>query len=188
MDLYRDRLVAAALHALRNTGVRRTTVRDLAAAAGLSTGAFYKFFPSKEALFFEVYDQAEERIKAEFTAALQSSQQVTPPTLQLAVKQLLRSESAQALLHLIRTDEMDYLIGSLDAERMEQHRQKDLAFVQHVLGALRSRGLHVKIGVELLQDFVQALLVLYYEHDQYAQHADTIIDAFIDTLVGQAIA
>ena len=38
-------------------GMRRTTVEQLAAAAGISKGAFYKFYDTKELLFFEVLEE-----------------------------------------------------------------------------------------------------------------------------------
>ena len=40
-------------------GIRKTNVEDLTSAAGISKGAFYLFFDSKEALFFEILGQFE---------------------------------------------------------------------------------------------------------------------------------
>jgi AcrR family transcriptional regulator len=38
-------------------GVRKTSVKDIVSAAGISTGAFSKFYDSKELLFFEVIEE-----------------------------------------------------------------------------------------------------------------------------------
>ena len=52
----RDALVAAARHEFAKKGLRGARVEDITSACGLSKGAFYLHFPSKEALFGELVD------------------------------------------------------------------------------------------------------------------------------------
>ena len=47
---------AAARHAAEE-GMRKTTVDELTVEAGISKGAFYKFYPSKEHLFLDMLEQ-----------------------------------------------------------------------------------------------------------------------------------
>jgi AcrR family transcriptional regulator len=53
----RRHLLERALVLFRDRGVDATTMRDIAKAAGLSLGAAYYYFPSKEALVFAYYEQ-----------------------------------------------------------------------------------------------------------------------------------
>jgi AcrR family transcriptional regulator len=46
----KHRIEAAALHLFAQKGVAETSVRDIAAAAGVSDGALYRHFPSKDEL------------------------------------------------------------------------------------------------------------------------------------------
>lgn len=188
MERFRSKLIEAAFDALKDKGVRKTTVGELAKAAGLSTGAFYKFFPSKEALFFTVYDRTEERLKTEVLSTLQTSADMSPLALRLIVKQVLRSETMQALFRLMRKEEFDYMLRSTDAALVEQHIQKDHQFAQDALDQLRAKGLDVQIEEGLLLDYLFALFVLCYEKEQYARHAEQIIDTFIDTIVAAITA
>jgi AcrR family transcriptional regulator len=55
-DATRRHLLERALALFQDKGVDATTMRDIAAAAGLSLGAAYYYFPSKEALIFAFYD------------------------------------------------------------------------------------------------------------------------------------
>lgn len=66
-DATRRRLLGRALKLFQQRGVDGTTMRDVARAAGLSLGAAYYYFPSKEALLFAYYDanQAEAEAMAE---------------------------------------------------------------------------------------------------------------------------
>src|SRR5688572_6450905 len=55
-DATRRHLLDRALLLFRERGVEATTMRDIAKAAGLSLGAAYYYFPSKEALVFAYYE------------------------------------------------------------------------------------------------------------------------------------
>lgn len=58
-----DRALRQAADAsLRRSGVRGTTVDQLVAAAGISKGAFYTFYRSREALLWEVVKEEERRL------------------------------------------------------------------------------------------------------------------------------
>jgi len=52
-EAIQEKLLDAAEAFLSTTGIRKTTVEDLAKAAGISKGAFYSFYESKEVLFWE---------------------------------------------------------------------------------------------------------------------------------------
>jgi len=49
-----ERLLARGRELFARYGLDKTTVEELAQAAGIAKGTFYRFFPSKEALFGEV--------------------------------------------------------------------------------------------------------------------------------------
>lgn len=53
----RERIYAAALTLFRERGFDATTMRDIAAAAGMSLGAAYHYFPSKDAIVHAYYDR-----------------------------------------------------------------------------------------------------------------------------------
>lgn len=54
----RERIVLAARELIAGGGLRKTQIGPVAARAGLSTGALYKYFPSKTDLFIEVLREA----------------------------------------------------------------------------------------------------------------------------------
>jgi AcrR family transcriptional regulator len=55
-EVTRQRLLGCALKLFSRRGVEATTMREIARAAGLSLGAAYYYFPSKEALMFAYYE------------------------------------------------------------------------------------------------------------------------------------
>ena len=55
-DATRRKLLERALKLFQQRGVEATTMRDIAKASGMSLGAAYYYFPSKEALVFAYYE------------------------------------------------------------------------------------------------------------------------------------
>lgn len=62
MGIIRERLKNEARKNAKTIGMRKTTVDQLAESAGISKGAFYKFYASKELLFFELMEEWHEEI------------------------------------------------------------------------------------------------------------------------------
>src|SRR5260370_42271139 len=55
----RDLILQTALKLFRGCGLEITTMRDIARAAEVATGAAYYYFPSKEAIGSAYYDQVQ---------------------------------------------------------------------------------------------------------------------------------
>ena len=56
----RRQILDTALQLFRQRGFEATTVRDIASGAGLSLGAAYYYFPSKEAIVAACYDYVQQ--------------------------------------------------------------------------------------------------------------------------------
>jgi AcrR family transcriptional regulator len=70
-DATRRHLLERALELFQKHGVEATTMRDIAKAAGMSLGAAYYYFPSKEALVFAFYEENQEAVeRIELTGSL----------------------------------------------------------------------------------------------------------------------
>ena len=61
-DATRRTLLERALKLFQQHGVEATTMRDIAAAAGMSLGAAYYYFPSKDALLFAYYEDNQDAV------------------------------------------------------------------------------------------------------------------------------
>jgi AcrR family transcriptional regulator len=66
----RARILHAALDLFRSQGFDQTTMREIAAAAGVSLGSAYYYFDSKEALVMAFYERASDEILPRIEAAL----------------------------------------------------------------------------------------------------------------------
>ena len=71
----RTQLIAACKKSWATHGYKKTSVAELSATVGISTGAFYGFYPNKEALFCDVMDDFQKSTRRMFDDTLS-----TPPT------------------------------------------------------------------------------------------------------------
>jgi len=69
----RRQIVETALALFRARGLEATTIRDIAASAGLSLGAAYYYFKSKEAIVGAYYDYVQQEHQARARAAFAAS-------------------------------------------------------------------------------------------------------------------
>jgi len=66
----RNRILSAALNLFRDRGFDETSMREIAAGAGVAIGAAYYYFDSKEALVMAFYHQANDAMQETIEAAL----------------------------------------------------------------------------------------------------------------------
>lgn len=64
------KILEAALEMFRRDGFEAATMRDIAARAGVATGAAYYYYPSKEALVMDFYRRTNQEMQPEIEASL----------------------------------------------------------------------------------------------------------------------
>ncbi len=74
--LTRSQILAAAYTLFSTTGYASTGVAEICAAAGVSKGAFYHHFPSKQAVFLAILDEWLQGLDQSFLLARQEEQSV----------------------------------------------------------------------------------------------------------------
>src|SRR5271165_7154252 len=72
-DETRARILGAAMDLFRRRGFEETTMREIAAEAGVATGAAYYYFDSKDAIVLAFYDQATHELEPLLEEALTGS-------------------------------------------------------------------------------------------------------------------
>jgi AcrR family transcriptional regulator len=73
-NLINRRLMDEGMRMFSTFGLKKTSVEELANAAGISKAAFYLFFDSKEALFMDVVEVAELHFRSDVLAELETAQ------------------------------------------------------------------------------------------------------------------
>ncbi|MES1026507.1 TetR/AcrR family transcriptional regulator [Gloeocapsa sp. BRSZ] len=72
-DQYRKELLTKCFDLFATQGYGAVTMRQIAKELGVSTGTLYHYFPSKQALFWQLYDELNERDTASMNAVLNNT-------------------------------------------------------------------------------------------------------------------
>lgn len=124
-DSIRSALKEAAHKCAATFGMRKTTVDQLAESAGISKGAFYKFYESKELLFFEILEDWHTEIYNAAWEKWQSCPQL--PDVQRASETLLyvcRMWDQNGILNFYEND-LPYLLRKIPQDILDQHYDSD---------------------------------------------------------------
>ena len=157
-------------------GMRKTSVEQLTEAAGISKGSFYKFFDSKELLFFAVLEDIH---AACFTAAQKSLREnaALPPAdrVTAAVLAACRWLSETKAFVFIEND-ADFLLRRLPEDVKAAHYHDDET---HIRALLEAGGLQPKGGIALAAATVRGLILTVSHQGQigalYPQVLETLV-------------
>ena len=170
-------------------GLRRTNVEDLTGAVGISKGAFYLFFDSKEELFFEII----RRFEAEYRAEVFDDAPAPGVAPRERVRRLLeRAFSAwrsSPLFTRFQEEDLEHLRRRLPPEALEAGLRDDEAFVAELLDRWRSEGMPVASDPAMVTALMRALFYVSlhaadFDPAVYPRLIELLIDLAAGHLVG----
>ena len=187
-ELIRSKLLQKGREYFEKYGLRKTSVEDLTRAAGISKGAFYIFFDSKEELFLEIL----EAFEADFREGLfgYAFQPGTPA--RESFKNLLRtalvSWDRYPLLKSFDKEEFEYLVRKIPPERVQAHVNRDDAFVGEFMEKWKREGRTMRGDPQTVSGLMKALFFVSLHKDDfgkdvYPETMELLINLVADYLI-----
>jgi len=146
-------------------GLKKTSVDELAAAAGISKGAFYLFFKSKEELFLEILEELERNFRAGIFNLASSPKKNTRLLLASLLNNALLTWDEFPLLKNLSLADFDYLIRKLPPDRIQKHINQDDDFVNDFLERIKSEGIVVKAPPSVISNLMKSLFFVSLHRD-----------------------
>ncbi len=153
----REALLASGRERFTRFGVRKTTVDELTADAGIAKGTFYRFYESKELLYLEVLEEAEERIRGGLMQGIRDGAGVG-----YVLSAFLHGLEQEPLFsHIVQPGEMEYLVSRVGAERLQVHMKRDREELLDMVIEMQHRGaVSENIEAEVLVELLRALIAI----------------------------
>ncbi|MEM9495366.1 MAG: TetR/AcrR family transcriptional regulator [Pseudomonadota bacterium] len=130
----RTRLKAFGRARFAADGVLKTSIEDITAAAGIAKGSFYKFFPSKELLFFDLLEEAQNEIRARLTDDAPAPSKRSRKAFEKALWSVFERICENPLIQFMgRESELISIMRKVPAERLQAHKQEDQAFLDGLI-------------------------------------------------------
>ena len=146
-------------------GLRKTNVEDLAQAAGISKGAFYLFYESKEALFMDVAEQAESLFRREVLAVIDLPGLSARARLVAVFKTAFSLFKTLPILQFLTGRDYEMLFRTIPAEKLHEHLASDRVFIETLVSRCREAGIPIQARTEEISGLLYALVLTIMHED-----------------------
>jgi AcrR family transcriptional regulator len=169
-ELIRERLLEQGTKQFSTYGLKKTNVEELAEAAGISKGAFYLFYESKEALFMDVTELAEERFRQEVLAAIDLPGPSPRARLYAILKKAFSLWKTIPLLQVFTRSDYELLYRRVPAEKIQEHLSNDRIFITELVTRCREAGIPIVAQPEEITGLLYALFLSILHADDFGAY------------------
>lgn len=181
-EIVRLKLIDAAEKFLATTGIKKTSVEEIAKAAGISKGAFYLFYDSKELLFLDALEREQMRTHEEILRRVAQAATVQEGFV-TAVVQMYRSYVTKPWLIAIAGEDYEILLRRIPPERIAQHIELDDATTRRLFEMI-GRGLTIE--PELLSAALRMLFMgILHRKEVGERWADGAFELMVTAIAAQ---
>jgi AcrR family transcriptional regulator len=164
-ELIRKRLVKEGYKQFSAYGLKKTNIEELARAAKISKGAFYLFYESKETLFMDVAELAEQRFRQEILAMIDQPGPSPRARLCAIFQKAFALVKTIPVLQFFTGGDYDLLFRRVPAEKLKEHLANDRAFFEELVTRCRDAGIPIRARPEELVSLLYPLVLAVLRED-----------------------
>jgi len=150
-------------------GLKKTNIEEIAKAAGISKGAFYSFYESKEALLMNVIEQAEIRVRQEIWAVIDLPGPSPRARLFAILKKAFTLFEAIPILQFCTGNDYDLLFSRIPAEKLQEHLASDQRFIDELIIRCQNAGIPIQIQSEQITALLYPLVLAFLHKDDLSR-------------------
>lgn len=170
-------------------GLQKTSINEITKNVGIAPGTFYKFYNSKEELYFDILEKEEKQIKKQFLRVdIKKGNQPKQ-----AIKNLLRRvintiETNSLIRQLYFENNMEAMLRKLPPERLEEHFKNDSDALSPLIKEWQKEGVFLDESPEVIAGVLRSLFVLTLHQKEigeeiYQETMELYIDLIVEGLV-----
>ncbi len=169
-ELIRKRLLEQGYKQFSAYGLKKTNIGELADTVGISKGAFYSFYTSKEALFMDVIEEAEERVRQEILAVIDQPGPSPRARLLAILKKALTLFKEIPNLQFLTGSDYDLLFRRIPAEKLQEHLANDRLFLDVLINRCQKAGIPIQAKPEELSGLLYLVVLAILHEDDFVQN------------------
>jgi AcrR family transcriptional regulator len=150
-------------------GLKKTNIEEIAKAAGISKGAFYLFFGSKEELFMKVSELLETEFREEALALIHRPGETPRIRLAALLNDMFDIWRKVPMLHYFTNADYQVILRRLPPEKLGEHLQGDMSFVRVLFTRLDEENIHIRISPDLFMQMMYAMFMINLHGDDFGQ-------------------
>lgn len=176
-----QKLLASGNTQFSRYGFKKTTVGELAKAAGIATGTFYLFYRSKEELFYDLMEQEENRIQQ---ALLQqfASGHPSKDAFQLFFKESFRLLTESPILcEVLLPKQLEAIMRHVPPDRLSGNYDTDVHKLTPLIRQWQASGvLREDIEPTLVISMIRSVILLSLHKDAIGE---SVYEATLDLMI-----
>jgi AcrR family transcriptional regulator len=164
-----ERLLDKGSRLFSTFGLKKTNVEEITRAVGISKGAFYLFYPSKEALFMDVIENMERSFRQEILAMVPKPGPTPRFRLAALLKHAFSLFENMPLLHMLSGNDYETLFRSVPGEVLETHLANDTDFVIELFHTCKENGINIKVAPDQFTGLLYPLVLAQLHANEFPQ-------------------
>jgi len=162
-------------------GLKKTNIDEIAKAVGISKGAFYKFYESKEALFMDVIEQVEIRVRKEILVVIDLPGPTPRARLLAILKKAFTLFKTIPILQFFTGSDYELLFRRIPAEKLQEHLASDKVFLDELIAHCKSAGIPMRAEPEQIIGLLYPLVLsILHENDLGLDNYSSGIDILLE--------
>ncbi len=169
-------------------GLKKTSIADITKAVGISQGAFYSFYPSKETLFYAVIKLEENRIRQKILEEVDFETSGIKEHLKKFMFCILDIIEKNTLIQqLLSTNEMETIMENIPEEAEELHIQSDIQFMNEIIKKWQKDEILITENPEVIVGLFRTLFLLPFSkkvigESNYKRTIEILVDFIAEGL------
>ena len=180
-DRVRIQLLETGFELIRQHGMKKTSVSEIAKKTGIATGTFYNFFPSKEEFIYQLVVYKRQSVKAAFEELTAEGKADREKFRQYLCRIYLEDND---VFQYLSDEEVDILRSRWKEEYWKNEKNVEQTS-KWILGCLL--GLKPNVNWKVFANFTKSISLIRHGKDkmyeeEYEATIEILIDAIIDYL------
>jgi AcrR family transcriptional regulator len=165
----RSRLLEQGTKLFAAYGLKKTNVEELAQAAGISKGAFYLFYESKEDLFMDVIELAEQRFRQQILTAIDQPGPSPRARLLAILRKAFDLAVTMPFLQFLTGSDYELLFRRVRPEKLQAHLASDRLFIEDLVARCKRAGIPIQASLEQISGLLYALVLVALHKDDFGR-------------------
>jgi len=140
-------------------GLKKTNIEEIAKSAGISKGAFYGFFESKEELFMDVIEETEIRMRKELLAVIDLPGPSPRARLYQIFIKAIALFGSLPILRIFSSGDFELLFQRMPGKKLQDHLSSDQMFFEELISRCESSGIPFKVKAEQVVSLFYPLVI-----------------------------
>lgn len=178
-DKIKERLLEIAKIAFEVTPFQLVKVETLAKKAGISKGAFYNFFPSKENLFLDVLIQIEKEIQDDIITRITAHTLMKEQLIDILFSTMILFEKS----HIFKSFSDGQIQAALLEKATKEQREQMLMADQNLLSQLVSDNIGLKVPRVVALDMMRSVFFIAPYKAQLESDFEIFMRCYITSII-----